>query len=485
MSFAHSKNYWAITLFIVVLIVGSALRLFDLDLRPLHSDEGVNFHFMRDVFKNGYYSYSHENYHGPTYFYLLAAVVRVFGEAEWAIRLSSALPAILILLVPLLTIGWCGIGYVVLSSLLIGISASSVFYARYAIHETLFLLFSCILMVGVFRLLTKPSMLYRYIVFLSAGLLIATKETFIITFFVLGVSVLAIPILRRLAIEEWKRRESWRGPALLTIFLVLLIFTGGFRWSGGMREMFLAVPQWVSRNESDVGHFKPFLYYLKIIFSAEPALFIGLVFSVFAPLLAFLKSLKVKNDNEGAWGLYLSIWAILITLIYSKLNYKTPWLIINLTIPIAFSVAWWTLRLFSKGKLLGSGSAIVFVFLVAFGVYQTVHYTFISPFGNPNPYSYVHTSEGMLEFIEDLESYLDNNPEKRVVIGTHHYWPLPYYLRARSSKIDYRKIEEPAKVADEYAVVLIDNKIEWEESSRSKRYYRLSDVQEAHAYFLR
>ncbi|MCB0340148.1 MAG: hypothetical protein KDD53_11115, partial [Bdellovibrionales bacterium] len=45
------------------------LRTYEIGLRPLHNDEGVNFYFLQEIGRLGYYPYSHENYHGPLYFY--------------------------------------------------------------------------------------------------------------------------------------------------------------------------------------------------------------------------------------------------------------------------------------------------------------------------------------------------------------------------------------------------------------------------------
>ena len=89
------------------------------------------------------------------------------------------------------------------------------------------------------------------------------------------------------------------GALVLTSFLTVLSFSGGFRWPGGLREMLLAVPQWVSRNESDVGHHKPFWYYGKMFYEQEPTILLVLVLIV-ACWLAFLFGLGREGSQEKA-----------------------------------------------------------------------------------------------------------------------------------------------------------------------------------------
>ena len=61
------------------MIVAAALRLYDLDLKPLHSDEGVNGFLVTRLFHEGFYQYDPANYHGPTLYYL-ALITSTFNS---------------------------------------------------------------------------------------------------------------------------------------------------------------------------------------------------------------------------------------------------------------------------------------------------------------------------------------------------------------------------------------------------------------------
>ncbi len=52
---------------VVILLVGSLLRLYALELKPLHHDEGVNGFFLRRLANEKIYHYDPANYHAPRF----------------------------------------------------------------------------------------------------------------------------------------------------------------------------------------------------------------------------------------------------------------------------------------------------------------------------------------------------------------------------------------------------------------------------------
>ena len=59
-----------------ILFVAALLRLYDLNLVPLHHDEGVNGNFLVRLVREGVYHYDPANYHGPTVYYFSAATTK-------------------------------------------------------------------------------------------------------------------------------------------------------------------------------------------------------------------------------------------------------------------------------------------------------------------------------------------------------------------------------------------------------------------------
>ena len=70
-------------------------RLYNLALKPLHHDEGVNGYFLINLFRDGVYKYDPSNYHGPTLYYISLAFTKVFGLETVSIRASVAVFGVL------------------------------------------------------------------------------------------------------------------------------------------------------------------------------------------------------------------------------------------------------------------------------------------------------------------------------------------------------------------------------------------------------
>lgn len=503
-----------------IICAALAIRVYHIDLRPLHNDEGVNYFFFKDVRSEGYYKYSHENYHGPSYFYLSTFLTgpNVFGDSELGVRSSAIIAGIFLILLLIPLRRYEGKCFVLLAATLVAFSSSLVFYSRYAIHETLFLVAGAWLAFSLYGWWRSGKVSTIYQIGMAAALLIATKETFIITLFCVGLAFLSLGDYRK---SFYKVQQQWQhilASLLLMSFIIVLIFTGGFRWMGGLREMFLAVPQWVGRNTSDVGHFKSFWYYCEMLFGPEPRelmanlfdLDLGekihlktvtrtefqLVLIVIIPLIGFLlkygrrvfaKFTTIRSSTSDRYPLgdtsffrFCLVWGLSALLVYSYVDYKTPWLVINITYPLIIALAWLLAQVVKvKGVAIGS---LCIIPAILISIFLTWKYNFKYPYGDKNPYSYTHTSQGMIDVVEMIDNYRKKVPNPRILIGVGSYWPLPYYLR-HYSVLGYEHTKEPEKRKNSYDVMIVDSKISWKDPEWTGRYRRLSDVQEAHVYF--
>src|SRR6267142_3936762 len=85
-----------------IMILGAFLRLYDLNLVPLHHDEGVNGHFLVKLVRDSFYQYDPQNYHGPTLYYFAALIpwiseflfgrsfAETYGLSSFTIRFVTA-----------------------------------------------------------------------------------------------------------------------------------------------------------------------------------------------------------------------------------------------------------------------------------------------------------------------------------------------------------------------------------------------------------
>lgn len=494
----ENRRFFWVT-FLIILVFATWLRFQDLALRPMHNDEGVNFHFVNEINRIGYYPYSHENYHGPSYFYLLKLCTDYFGFSEWAIRFPTALFGVLTIVL-LLPLRWMiGGNFVLLSALLIALSASLVFYSRYAIHETIFLFATVWFALAAFLWIESHAAKYIYNALLALALLISTKETWIINVFCVGLGILSL--------GEWKRhfkalcvqKGHFFYATLLSILCIMALFSAGFTWSDGLREMILAIPQWVKRSDADYGHHKPFSYYgWKVIFPTEIWVVVLLAIGALWGLWRIVRTKAATLfESRNRLPRFLVLWGISSFVVYSYVPYKTPWLVINITLPLILCCAWVLSRIFALQKHGWLSAVFVTAIVCFFAFFQTIYFNFreiylfgISlpvyepkPYGEGNPFSYVHTSDGMLELVNEIKEYEKAHGQARILIGVAQYWPLPYYLREEANHVAYLRSDEVRENANRYDIMVVTNTVKWSDPKWRMKYWRLSDVQETNTYF--
>src|ERR1043166_3939470 len=216
------ENVWRIGV-IVIFLIAVALRVYDLNLVPLHHDEGVNGNFLVRLVREGTYQYDPENYHGPPLYYFAAVfplIVRVlFGKTamdNWGLTTFS------IRMVPvvfgLATIGlvfllrrWLGTVATLTAALLLALSPGAVYLSRYFIHETQFVFFTLGIVVASLYFYEERNPSYLILAAASAALLFATKETAMISVGVLLIALVVMLVYLRLYRGK-PRAPKTRGP---------------------------------------------------------------------------------------------------------------------------------------------------------------------------------------------------------------------------------------------------------------------------------
>lgn len=502
---------------LMLLILGLAyyLRAEGIESRPLHSDESVNFLFIEGLFRDGIYPYSHENYHGPLYFFLMGLGIKSFNDSVLGVRLAAVVTGTLLILGVLPLRRYLGTPLVLVSAFFLAIAPSFVFHSRYAIHETLLVAASLYFASTCFLLWTKGLKSSAVVVPLAASVMLSTKETWVIAAASVAVGLLFTGECNAglswkekfLSIAPWMRIERAREQLFLGYVLGLIVlvlsFSNGLKSGNGLHEFFMALPQWIGRGSGDVGHFKPFDYYVKkLIQTAEPNLNIGFGLSFLLGIAGsfFPQIFPARRDRELSLGYFrfLFAWSLFSVAVYSFIPYKTPWLIINLTLPLVLIQAWTIATLFESPLI-----AIKVVGVIAFAITSltfsknTARFCYSDssvipeiigskehlPYGEANPYSYVHTDPGMLRLIADLNAYWESHPNARVLIGVDGYFPLPYYLRKHASQLAYLKTKDPQAWKDQYDVILVDQTVKYADPNFEMKYYRLSDYGESNTYF--
>lgn len=444
-----------------ITLIATILRLYDLDLVPLHHDEGVNGNFLVRLVREGMYRYDPENYHGPTLYYFSAVIPWItkllFGSAA---RDHYGLTTFTIRLIPVL-FGLGTIGLIFLlrrklgtiatlaAALMLAISPGAVYLSRYYIHETLFVFFTLGIVVACVWFYEKRNPAYLIPAGASLALLLATKETAMIS---AGVLIIALALTlvyarftRKTSVYSPAKRSKSRAPAsrlrqwidemggtspvagnlavalIVSLALYLLFYSSFFRNPTGIYDSLQTFAVWTKTGKT--AHVHPAHMYVVWLMRQEgPILFLAAIGAVFA-------GLKPKNSL----ALFCALWAFGLVAAYSLIPYKTPWLVLNFIVPLALIAGYAVQAIYEMDR--GQLRLVSTILLVAVGVamFQTIDLNFVN-YDNDNPkyvYVYAHTTRPTLDLVNQIEQIAkeESGDLTGISVVSPDYWPLPWYLR--------------------------------------------------------
>ena len=140
---------------VLITLTAIILRFWDLALKPLHHDEGVNGFFLTTLFREGVYKYDPANYHGPDLYYIALAFTKIFGLNTLSIRWSVAIFGVLTVILAFYLKDYIGRTGALFAALFLALLPGMVYISRYFIHEILFVFFSLAVVVSVLFFIEK------------------------------------------------------------------------------------------------------------------------------------------------------------------------------------------------------------------------------------------------------------------------------------------------------------------------------------------
>ena len=434
-------------LFFALAVLALLLRLPALDARPMHTDETVNAYLIGELLSGHGYHYDPQDRHGPALYAATLPVVRVAGAhnlAELNERLLRLVPALMgtlavFLFLPLLRVlGWTAL----IGALLWAIAPLPLYYSRYFIHETGFVAATLMLIVGGLRAALTTGLRasgWAIIAGIGAGLMLAFKETAVLNFAALGVATLAAtwPLLR----------AAWRPIAqrkllgvVVALAVTLFFYTWGFSEWQGPADFVKSFGRFAARAGGE-GHEKPWWYFLALLGGGKSGL-------LFLALAAWGGTLAWRS---GGWrGRLLVVYTVAIFIIHSAIPYKTPWLALDLWLPLALLVGWAVAALYTQRRW--TTLALVVVALLATLTRDVYVRVFRDPAGDNNPYAYAHTSDDMLNLqarVEELAARKPAGHALEIAVVMDDPWPLPWYLR-QFNRVGYWQETDDPVAADFY-----------------------------------
>jgi uncharacterized protein (TIGR03663 family) len=445
---------------IAIFVIAAVLRLYDLNLVPLHHDEGVNGNFLVRLVREGAYTYDPANYHGPTLYYFAAIIPWVtkglFGNSA---RDTYGLTTFTIRLIPVL-FGLATIGLIFLlrrrlgsvttlaAGLLLAVSPGAVYLSRYFIHETLFVFFTFGIVVALVRFYDERNSSYLIPAAASAALLFATKETAMISVAVLIIAFAVTWVYMRLiggsarensvservsaVIDELGGGASLAVNILvaLTIFIAvyLLFYSSFFTNYKGINDSLQTFAIW-KRTGSEAHVHPPEQYLIWLAHQELPLLFLGTIG-------AAIVVLRPKNSL----ALFSALWSFGLIAAYSLIPYKTPWLVLNFIVPLALIAGYAIQAIYELDHRQLRLASVMLVLAFGVAIYQSIDLNFFN-YDNDNEryvYVYAHTKRHTINLVNEVERIAKQNSggTTGITIVSPDYWPLPWYFR-NFSRVGY------------------------------------------------
>jgi uncharacterized protein (TIGR03663 family) len=424
----------------------------------MHTDEAINAYITGQLLAGGTYHYDPRDRHGPALYAMALPLARMAGARNLAgltatmVRMGPILTGTLAVFLFVALVADLSLPVAFLAALLWAVAPLPVYYSRYFIHETLFVAATLGLLSCGWRWLNTGSALAATMAGFWAALMIACKETAVLSFAAAAVAVGWWLFRRRarrgnvqprlLSVSNGFEQSAarlrsekivvprllrWLGIGLgLLVAMALVVFFyswGGRNWSG-LADLIRSGPRFLARAGGE-GHEKPWPYYLLLLAGGWS----GWALLLLAAVGAFA---ALKDGASSVLSFWL-VYGLAITAIYSVIPYKTPWLALNLFLPLAVLAAAGAVTLWGLAHELNQppGTRPVLLAAAAGVLLLLGHDTWLRVFHEPaderNPYAYAHTGEDMSRLPERLAKIV--GPHTTIAVVSADPWPLPWYLR--------------------------------------------------------
>lgn len=491
--------------FLLLALLGLVFRLPQLGTRPMHTDEAVNAYIVGQLLAGGSFTYDPRDRHGPALAALALPLARLQGAkafsdlTESELRLTSVLAGTVTILLFGAAVEMFGFVPCLIAALLFAAAPLPVYYDRYFIHESVFAVATFGLILTGWRACKRGSAGQAALAGACAALMLACKETAVLHFFALAAAALVFWLwnLRGKRLAGWRRPKADLEPAekdrnpgrgnekhpsvakasddsnalmarlklcpfkatgfsaacLAAAAAFLLVSVMLFTWFGSNWKapaaLLQAVPNFFARAGGE-GHQKPVWYYAQLLSGGWSG---GMIFALAG--IGFIRT--VRRRDLSPFG-FLAFYALFITVIYSLIPYKTPWLALNFWLPMTLFAglaveSLWRVPARHPAFRIAIPAICILVGVVTAVLiaHDTKQRVFVHPADETNPYAYVQTSEDLLGLPVEIEELARENGgvTPRIAVIASDPWPLPWYLR-HFSQVGFWQPGQQAGEADFY-----------------------------------
>jgi len=345
---------WETALYLLFIVAAILTRFWDLGVRTMSHDESLHAHYSWKLYAGQGYQHN-PMMHGPFLFHANALVYFLFGVNDFTARIVPALFGVALVGLPYLLRRWMGRTGALLTSALLLISPSFLYYSRYIRNDIYIAVWTVLFLFFSFKYLEERRDIHLYLAAAFLSLAFCTKEVAFIHGFVFGsffallalarwlddrriprglpafdlamvMATLALPLLTSfpikllgfdpldyspagiarsgsvflavvaaaIAIGLWWDRRRWPICAVVFYAIFVVLHTTFFTNGGGIATGFVgALGYWLAQHGVRRGG-QPWYYYFVLILLYE---FVPFIFSLMG--MGYYLSRKGDEGNKG------------------------------------------------------------------------------------------------------------------------------------------------------------------------------------------
>jgi uncharacterized protein (TIGR03663 family) len=218
------KLNWEKAIYLAIFLLAVVSRFWDLGARAMSHDESLHALYSYYLYNGAGYTHN-PMMHGPFLFHANALVYFLFGDNDFTARIVPALFGVFMVMSPLLLRRWLGRLGAIITSILLLVSPSLLYYSRYIRNDIYITVWTIVLIAALFRFIQDRSPGWFYAGAAVLMLSLATKENAYIFGYIGLVYIIGVILWEKLS----TRNQVWLyvGGAVLSLLLLFIAYLLG------------------------------------------------------------------------------------------------------------------------------------------------------------------------------------------------------------------------------------------------------------------
>ncbi len=383
---------WETAFYILLIVLAITTRFWDLGARAISHDESWHANWSWKLYAGQGYQHDPAS-HGPFLFEANAFIHLLFGVNSYTARIVPALFGVILVALPYLFRKWLGRTGALVTSALLLISPSILYYSRYIRNDIYIVVWTLLLIFAMFRYLEERKDFHLYLMTIILSLSFCTKEVTFMNGFILGsflvlfffvqwlgerqwgiksfpafelalvMATLVLPLLTAfpvkflgfnpldysqagivrsgatflalLAISAlvgiWWDWKRWLICAGLFYGIYIVMYTTFFTNGQGFATGVVgSLGYWLAQQDVHRGS-QPWFYYFVLIPFYE---FVPLIFSVVGMGFEIRNPKSEIRNSKAPVVPFLIYWLIASVVLYSWAGERMPWLLVHVVLPM-------------------------------------------------------------------------------------------------------------------------------------------------------